>query len=222
MQGNSSANPLTLGVFFGTMPLPATVTGDQTMSTTTIAKRTEEFSLRFVLAQLLWIAIFAGLMALAARVEIPHQPVPYTLQTMVVLLSGAFLGARNGAASQLAYLTAGAVGLPVFSGGAWGILPFLGPSGGYLLAFPLAAAVAGFLVGERPALLRTFLAFSAALAVVFTSGALYLYGRHLHDLGAAIASGLLIFSWWDMLKLGAATMIYREVGRRWPRLPMGR
>jgi len=99
-----------------------------------------------VLTQLLWITTFAVATALGARVEIPHYPVPFTLQTMVVLLAGAFLGARNGAYSQILYLGAGLIGLPVFAGGAFGFMKIAGPTGGYLLAFPIAAAAAGYLV----------------------------------------------------------------------------
>src|SRR5512135_696659 len=112
------------------------------MSTTGNATvRSLVWSEQGVAGQLLWIVSFAVATAVAARVEIPHQPVPYTLQTMVVLLSGAFLGARNGALSQLLYLCGGAVGLPLFAGGAFGVAPFIGPTGGYLLAFPAAAAL---------------------------------------------------------------------------------
>ncbi|HCV42854.1 MAG TPA: BioY family transporter, partial [Bacteroidetes bacterium] len=91
-----------------------------------------------VMTQLLWIALFAATTAIGARVEIPHQPVPYTLQTMFVILSGAFLGARNGAMSQAVYLISGVLGAPVFSMGGFGLAWFLGPTGGYLLSFPIA------------------------------------------------------------------------------------
>ena len=92
-------------------------------------------------SQLLWIAGFAAATALGARLEIPHSPVPYTLQTLCVLLAGAFLGPRNGAISQLLYLAAGVLGAPVFSGGAFGLAQLLGPTGGYLKilgVFPVA------------------------------------------------------------------------------------
>lgn len=170
-------------------------------------------------AQLLWIAGFAALTAVGARFEVEHAPVPYTLQTLVVLLSGAFLGSRNGAVSQLAYLGAGAMGAPVFAGGAFGILKFIGPTGGYLIAFPLAAALVGWILRDNRSTLRVFGAMVAGLLVIFTCGTLHLYAFYLRDLGAAISSGFLIFSWWDMLKLGAATAIYAEIGKRWPRLP---
>ena len=83
-----------------------------------------------VLAQSAWIVTFAALTAIGARVEIPHYPVPFTLQTFFVLLGGAFLGVRNGAVSQLLYLAIGALGLPVFSGGGFGIAKIIGLTGG--------------------------------------------------------------------------------------------
>lgn len=171
-----------------------------------------------ILVQALWIAGFAAATALGARVEIPHQPVPFTLQTMVVLLAGAFLGPRNGAISQLLYLGAGAIGLPVFAGGAPGFLHLVGPTGGYLMAFPAAAAVAGYLVTLRRSLPWTVLSMTAGLLVIFTSGTIHLYTFYIKNVASAIAAGFLIFSWWDMLKLGAASMIYHEIAKRWSRV----
>jgi biotin transport system substrate-specific component len=164
-----------------------------------------------IAAQAFWIAAFAGLTALGARLEIPHYPVPYTLQTLVVLLAGAFLGPRNGAISQISYLAAGLLGAPVFAGGAAGLAPFIGPTGGYLLGFPLGAAVAGLLLTRGTSLVWAFISMGAGLAVIFLLGTLHLYAFALHDLTAAISSGFLIFSWWDMLKLGAAAMSYHAV-----------
>lgn len=167
-----------------------------------------------IAAQAFWIAAFAGFTAIGARLEIPHQPVPYTLQTLVVLLAGAFLGPRNGAVSQIAYLAAGLLGAPVFAGGAAGLAPFVGPSGGYLLGFPVGAALAGLLLPRGASLLWAFVSMGAGLLVIFLLGTLHLYAFALHDFQAAFSSGFLIFSWWDMLKLGAAAMSYHAVRTR--------
>jgi len=180
--------------------------------------RTSAISENGILAQTLWIAAFAAATALSARLEIPHEPVPYTLQTLIVLLSGAFLGVRNGALSQLLYLAAGIAGAPVFAGGAFGMARLFGPTGGYLLAFPAAAAVTGFLIQKHSSLFWAFLAMAAGSLVIFTSGTLQL-GVYFHNLRAAITSGFLIFSWWDLLKLSAGAMIYHELAKRWPKLP---
>lgn len=93
--------------------------------------------------------VFAAslLTGLAAQIAIPlpFTPVPVTGQTFAVLLSGAALGARRGFLAQALYLVQGFSGLPVFAGGAAGVAYLLSPSGGYLVAFPLAAALTGFL-----------------------------------------------------------------------------
>lgn len=174
---------------------------------------------RGILAQMLWIMLFAAATAAGARVEIPHEPVPYTLQTLFVLLAGAFLGARNGALSQTMYLAAGVLGAPVFASGSFGIAKLLGPTGGYLLAFPIAAAIVGYLVEQRRAFLWSLLSMVTGLLVVFLSGTIQLYAVYFHEWALAFNAGFLIFTWWDLLKLFAAASIYHEVAKRWPRVP---
>jgi biotin transport system substrate-specific component len=174
---------------------------------------------KHVMMQALWITVFAVANAVAARVEIPHQPVPYTLQTLVVLLAGAFLGARNGALSQMLYLVIGALGLPVFAAGRIGFAALLGPTGGYLLAFPIAAAVVGYLIHRRRTLAWSFFSMLIGLTVIFTLGTVQLYAVVFKDWVKAFDAGFLIFSWWDILKLSMAAMTYNEVAKQWPRLP---
>lgn len=98
------------------------------------------------------IASFAALIAVCAL--LPAIPigglVPITLQTFGVILAGAVLGARRGFLAVILYLAVGAIGLPVFSGGAAGLAPFAGPTVGYLVAFPFAAWLAGALVERLP------------------------------------------------------------------------
>jgi biotin transport system substrate-specific component len=174
-----------------------------------------------VLSQAGWITVFAALTALAAQVEVFHYPVPYTLQTLVVLLAGAFLGARNGAISQVAYLAAGALGAPLFSSFGFGFARLFGPTGGYLLAFPAAAALVGFLVLRHRSLWWTFAAMTAGMLVIFVSGTVQLRMVMLHDWPDAIGAGFLIFSVWDLVKISAAAMTYHEIARRFPRVPRG-
>jgi biotin transport system substrate-specific component len=136
-----------------------------------------------------------------------------------VLLAGAFLGPRNGAVSQLAYIGAGVLGAPVFAGGAFGFARLLGPSGGYLLAFPAAAAVVGYMVARRRTLGWTFVSMALGLVIIFAAGTAQLYALYLHDSRVAFNAGFLLFSWWDVLKLSAAAMIYHEAAKRRARLP---
>jgi biotin transport system substrate-specific component len=89
------------------------------------------------------VVVFSLFIAAAAQFSIQVGPVPITGQTFAVLLTGALLGSRLGAAAVIAYLIEGAVGLPFFAGGAAGLIRFFGPTGGYLVAFPAAAFVTG-------------------------------------------------------------------------------
>ncbi|NUN70857.1 MAG: biotin transporter BioY [Bacteroidetes bacterium] len=172
-----------------------------------------------IFAQTAWITLFAALTALGAQVQIPNQPIPFTLQTFFVLLSGAFLGARNGFIAQLVYLAAGAIGLPVFSGASFGLVKLFGVTGGYLMSFPVAAAMVGYLVRVRKGYIWTIFSMFLSLVVVFTAGSLYLNVVAIHDIQKAFASGFLIFSWWDIVKVSAAAAIYTELSKRYSKLP---
>jgi biotin transport system substrate-specific component len=116
---------------------------------------------------------FAAILAAAAQITIPipTTPVPFTLQPLVVVLAGLMLGPVAGAASMALYLAAGAAGLPVFSPvGLPGIARFFGPTGGYLIAYPLAAWIAGSLAGKQSTFFRRFLASCAGIAMIFVGG----------------------------------------------------
>ena len=116
---------------------------------------------------------FAVALALASQVAvpIPGTPVPITLQPLVVVLAGMWLGPVAGAASMLLYLAAGAFGLPVFSPfGAPGIARFVGPTGGYLFAYPFAAFVAGVISRRATSLLGRWVAALAGTTVLLLGG----------------------------------------------------
>jgi len=121
------------------------------------------------------------LTAAAAQVTIPlpFTPVPLTLQPMIVLLGGTALGSRLGMASQVLYLLAGLGGLPVFATSPalpQGVLRVLGPTGGYLMAYPLAAFVTGWLAerGFDRRYLTSVVAMVAGLTTIFTCGIVWL------------------------------------------------
>ncbi len=153
--------------------------------------------------------------ALAAQVAVPvpWSPVPITGQTFAVLLSGAVLGPRRAFLAQALYLLEGAVGLPVFAGGAAGLLKIVGPTGGYLVAFPFAAAVTGALAERRWD--RRFITMLAAMllgsTVIFATGlawlSRYLPGEQL------LASGLLPFLPGDLLKSSLAAWAFPGLWR---------
>lgn len=114
------------------------------------------------------------LVALAAHISVPlpFTPVPLTLQTFAVILVGLVLGPQLACAAMVLYLAEGAAGLPVFSPhGLGGVAQLLGPTGGFLLSYPFAAATAGFLVRR----LQTSIApFAAALVAGFATALIFL------------------------------------------------
>ena len=116
---------------------------------------------------------FAVALALASQVAIPlpGTPVPLTLQPMLVVLAGLWLGPTAAAASMALYLAAGALGLPVFTPiGAPGVARLLGPTGGYLIAYPAAAALAGWLAIRASGYTGRALAALAGMAVIYAGG----------------------------------------------------
>ncbi len=98
----------------------------------------------------IWVIAFSLVTAICAQVSfhLPFSPVPITGQTFAVLLSGAVLGWRRAFLSQVTYLVEGAMGMPVFADGAGSVIYLVGTSGGFLLCFPLAAALVGYLVEQ--------------------------------------------------------------------------
>lgn len=184
------------------------------MSTSTIRTSTAIIEQQSTLAQISWISGFAALTAVGAQIEVPHSPVPFTLQTFFVLLAGAMLGKRNGAFSQLAYLAIGIAGLPVFSSGGFGLAKILGPTGGYLLSFPVAAFVVGYLLNASRNLIWVVASMIAGMLIIFSLGTLQLYFVYFQDWKLAFANGFLIFSWWDVVKIAAAASIYHRLAPR--------
>jgi biotin transport system substrate-specific component len=166
--------------------------------------------------------------AAAAQVSVPlgFTPVPLVLQDMIVLLGGAALGSRLGMFAQIVYLAAGIAGLPVFA--ASPVLPqgpmrLLGPTGGYLLSYPFAAFLTGYLAerGFDRRYLTSVLAMAAGLAVVFVFGVtwLALFARPAAvGLDAALRAGFYPFVFGDIFKicLGAAVLpgAWKLVGRQ--------
>ncbi len=170
-------------------------------------------------SQLFWILTFSVLTFLSAQVVVPVQPVPFTLQTMLVILSGAFLGARNGMISQIIYLAGGAIGLPIFAEFSFGFARLIGPTGGYLIAFPLAAFLVGYLLEKKSNTGMIVLSMVIGSLVILLSGSLYLSLYLDGNLYSALFSGAIIFSPWDVIKIAAAVSIYKAFAKKYPKLP---
>jgi biotin transport system substrate-specific component len=149
-------------------------------------------------------------------VPLPFTPVPFTFQPMIVLLGGAVLGARLGMTAQVLYLAAGIAGLPVFAFAPelpQGAARLLGPTGGYLMAYPFAAFAAGALAGRGldRRYLSSLLAMAAGLAVIFACGVTWLTlfapGAEVRSLQQALAAGLYPFVLADAIKLCLAAAV---------------
>lgn len=154
--------------------------------------------------RIIGVVSFAVLTALGAKVNLPiaGTAVPFTFQPLAVLLAGALLGARLGAASQITYLAAGLVGLPVFASGF-----LLGPSGGYLMAFPLAAFAVGAIAANGK--LRNLCALLAGLGVIYLGGTAWLAG--FTSWSVAIATGVAPFIVADLVKVGMALVVMQRI-----------
>jgi biotin transport system substrate-specific component len=168
------------------------------------------------------VLIMTLLTVAAAQISIPlpFTPVPFTFQPMLVLVGGAALGARLGATSQILYLMLGIAGLPVFAASPvlpQGALRLLGPTGGYLMAYPLAALVAGYLAerGFDKRYWTSFAAMIAGLAIVFASGVIWLgtYVAPGAGFSGAVAAGFTPFVAADLIKLAIAAGVLPTLWR---------
>ena len=144
------------------------------------------------------------LLAVSAQFKIPLYPVPATGQTLVVLLIGMTYGPRLGGITIAAYLFEGALGLPVFAGGAAGAAVLMGPTAGYLFGFLLAAIAIGYLAerGMGRTVVSTIAAMVIGNCVIYLCGALWL--ANFIGFGQAIVAGVLPFLYGDALKLVVA------------------
>lgn len=158
--------------------------------------------------RLIGIAVGALAVAAAAQVAIPvpFSPVPMTLQPLAVLAVGGLLGAAGGAAALTTYLALGILGLPVFAGGSAGVVHLMGPTGGYLLAFPVAAGVTGALTRRSAGILRTLLACAVGMVVIHAGGVAQL-ALLSGSPAAAFQVGFVPFFTGDLLKVGLAAAL---------------
>jgi len=151
--------------------------------------------------------------ALCARISlpIPGTPVPLTLQNLGVLVVGLALGSRRGFAALALYLVEGASGMPVFSPfGAPGVLRFIGPSSGYLIAYPFVAALAGYIFERgQQTFARAAWAAIAGELLLFTCGISWLYILT-HSFARALSFGLYWFIFAEVIKVMFAAGLVRS------------
>jgi len=154
--------------------------------------------------------LFTSLTVLGANVVIPIEPVPVTLQTLFVLLAGAAIGRGRGTLSQAFYVGLGAIGLPLFAGGATGLAVLTGPSGGYLVSFLVAPFVVGTMLRRSDRIGWQVLSFLAGKIVILAMGIAHLTLFYTHDLGRSLAVGLVPFLPGAVFKITAAVSIHRS------------
>jgi biotin transport system substrate-specific component len=137
--------------------------------------------------QLILTSLFAALtVALSfVSIRIPFSPVPITGQTFGVMLSGALLGSKLGALSQVVYLLLGVIGLPVFAGGASGLGTLFGASGGFLFGFPIGAYITGLMLEKK----KNASTFYMAIAIA-AGGILAVYLPGIAQLGRFVEGGI--------------------------------
>ena len=172
------------------------------------------------------VAAFAALISASAyigAVPVGSAGVPITLQTLTVMLAGCVLGPVRGFSAVALYLALGAVGLPVFAEHSSGIGVFSGPSGGYLISFPLAAALAGFLVQyvARDRRTRALVVFACSItASILVIHVLGVLGMKLYfDVSLREATTYDMPFWiGDVVKTSLVAMIAAEVHRAFPQL----
>lgn len=156
-------------------------------------------------------SLFAALIAVGAyiKIPIPFSPVPITLQVFFIFLAGAMLGARWGTLSVIVYLLLGIIGLPVFSGGTSGLGILLGPTGGYLIGFALAAFLIGILSEKKgtSSILLNAAFMLAGLCAIYVVGTSYLAYAANISIENAIKLGILPFLPADLLKVAIASVI---------------
>jgi biotin transport system substrate-specific component len=166
-------------------------------------------------ARVIAVVLGAIVVALAAQVSIPlpGTPVPMTLQPMAVLLVGGLLGAPLGALSMILYLAMGAAGLPVFTPSPVllpGIARLFGQTGGYLLAYPIAAYAVGAIIADARQWTRVLLGVFAGLVLIHLGGLAQLY-IITHSFSAAARFGTVPFLLGDVLKIAVLVPVLTKL-----------
>lgn len=176
------------------------------MSMTT-STRTETSPILRIAGLAALIVFGIAVMTVSARVQVPFYPVPMTFQTAAVMVFALACGPRVAATIMCGYLLAGAAGLPVFAGTperGIGLAYMMGPTGGYLFSYPLAAALMGYLAAGSGTLFRV-LAMIAGLALIYTMGAGWL-AFVTGSLERAVMAGVAPFVLGDLLKVGVVAI----------------
>ncbi len=167
-----------------------------------------ELSDRNWVRQIILAVIGVAFLTLASKINIPFYPVPQTMQTFAVLTLGIVYGSRLGASTVLLYLFAGVMGLPVFAGTGAGFAVILGPTGGYLIGFVIAAAITGYLAekGWDRKMTLTFVAMLIGNVALYIPGLIWLANVVGWD-KPILEWGLYPFLWGALAKMALAMLV---------------
>lgn len=167
------------------------------------------------LKEMILVSMFAALTAIFAQITIPLpiSPVPVTLQVLAVCLAAAILGSRLSTLSHLIYIAVGIIGMPVFSGATAGFAQIMGPTGGYIIGFPVSSFITGKIVEKRhlPTLPVTLLAMLSGLIVIYAFGMLHLSLITGVNLKTAFITGVVPFIGMDTVKIILGAAVARSV-----------
>ena len=188
--------------------------------TTILAPATRSFdplgiSGRPLLMQAALLLTGTGVLALASQIAVPMVPVPITLQTLAITMIGVLYGWRLGALTVLAWLGEAMMGLPVLAGGSGGLAPFVGPTAGYLAAFPIIAALAGYLAEKGwtgTHVVKSFLAHLSANILSLAIGGAWL--AYLIGVEKGLSLGVTPFILGAVLKSALAAALLMALARR--------
>jgi len=170
------------------------------------------------LRRMVYAAMFGALTAIGSLIVIPLQPLPITLQTLFTGLAGVLLGGYAGALSQVVYVLLGVIGLPVFAGGKAGLGTLMGPSGGYLIGFIVAAFVIGKIVEVRKEPGLAWIGFSLVVGnlIIYALGIAQLSLVAHISITKALLVGVVPFLIGDLLKLVTAALIALKLRNKIP------
>lgn len=183
---------------------------------------------KFSVKEIVLAGLFAGVVAalrIIPPIPLPLSPVPITSQTLGVMLAGTILGARTAGLALVTFLLLVAAGAPVLASGQTGLAALLGPTGGYVLSWPLAAYVTGWIAERRPGQFWWYVLanFAGGILIVYAIGAPVMAWVTGLPLAEAMVAGALVFVPGDLVKAlagaGLAVSVHRALHRAAPLAP---
>lgn len=171
---------------------------------------------KLTIRDLIMCGLFAAITAVLSQISIPipFSPIPFTMQTLAIALCGVILGARKGFIAQLIYIALGVVGLPVFAGFAGGIPKVLGPTGGFIISFPIMALIIGHLSDSNINKFKLSIGMIISLMISYAIGTLQMSFVLGISFSEALAIGVIPFVILDFVKMGIVIAVGEKLKKR--------